>query len=403
MGVLHAVTRLNPHMLTDAKIKAAKPQSRKYKLFDRDGLFIIVQPNGSKLWRMRYQFMGRRRELALGKYPGMSLKDARDKAHEYRGMIDNDVDPHATHARRRRVESGYSVIEAVDDLLAEKARSCVAEHVAKCRSRLYKYIVPRFGHLPLSQLSSDDLQDLINAIDEAGKNHMARRVLGLVGEVYDLAIRKRKADYNPAQPLKGMIKPAKVKNLARITRPARLAELLRAIDAYHGAWQVALALKFLALTFVRQRELRYMDWEDVDLDRKFWVIPAAKIKMARDHIVPLSRQAIDVLTDAKMLGGDKGLVFPGTRPGRPLSEGTVGVALRAMGFSKEEMTGHGFRGTASTLLHEMGHDPQHIEMQLAHWEQSSVSAAYNHALYLKQRTALMQAWADYLDRLRAGS
>ena len=390
-------------MLSDAKIKAAKPKSDKYKLFDRDGLFLLVQPNGSKLWRMRYQFLGKRRELALGKYPGMSLKDARDKVFEYRAMLDNDVDPHSAHARRRRLEGGYTILEAIDDLLADKARRCVPAHVEKCRSRLYKYVVPRFGHLPLPGLSSDDLQDLVVAIDEAGKNHMALRVLGLVRETYDLAIRKRKADYNPAQPLKGVIKPVKVKNHARITRPARLAELVRAIDVYHGTWQVTLAMKFLSLTFVRQKELRSMTWDDVDVDRKMWVIPAENIKMSRDHIVPLSRQAVEVLMDVRRLGGEKGLVFPGLRPGRPISEGTIVTALRSMGFTQDEMCGHGFRGTASTLLNEMGYDHKHIDMQLAHWDSRSVSSAYNHALYLKQRTELMQAWADYLDELRAGS
>lgn len=402
-GYFHFPRIFTPHMLTDTKIRGIRPAEKKFKVHDRDGLYLLVMPSGTKTWRFRYRFGDARPEMSLGKYPAVSLKDAREKVFELRKMLENGIDPQQAHRRTRLAQKGdgYTVAAAIDDFLADKAAHVGEVHLAKCRSRFNNHVLPGFGSRELSSVETDEYRALLASINNLGKNHMARRVQGLLNELYSYAILNGHATYNPVQPLAGIIKPKKVKNHARITNPQRFGELLRAIDHYRGAWQVVLALKFLPLVFVRQKELRFMDWADVDLERKLWTIPATKIKMARDHLVPLSRQAIEILRDAQSIGGDKGLVFPGMKNGRPLSENAVRSALLAMGFSSDEMTGHGFRGTASTLLNELGYDSRYIDMQLAHWDSNSVSAAYNHALYLKQRTELMQEWADYLDKLRA--
>jgi len=389
-------------MLSDSKLKALKPTGKKFKVADNHGLFAVVMPNGSILWRMRYTLHGKKRELALGKYPAVSLASVRKTVLTYRESIERGEDPHTSHTKRGAHSDQITVTEAAELLLAEKAKHSGAEHVAKCRSRLLKHVIPKFGRYARAEVGEDEWRALITAIDDAGKNHMAVRVQGLVSEMYRTVRTKTGLKiHDPINEVKGAVRKKAPKNLPRITSPERFGQLLHAIDFYDGHWQVCLALRFLPLVFVRQKELRFMTWDDVDLQRALWHIPAAKIKKERDHLVPLSRQAVEILRQAHAIS-DSGLVFPGIKsPMQSLSEGTVGSALRSLGFERSEMVGHGFRGTAATLLNELGWDSKIVDFQLSHWEKSSVSAAYNHAEYLKQRTEMMQAWADYCDTLKA--
>lgn len=389
-------------MLSDAKLRKLKPTEKKYKIADSHGLFAVVMPNGSILWRMRYVLAGKRRELALGKYPAVSLSEARQIVLLYREQIERGVDPHAQHVERHKKQDGVTVAEAVELLLSEKAKYCSASYLESCRSRLSNHVLSRFGARALAEVSEDEWRALINWLDNGGKNYTAIRVQDLAGELYKTVRLKTGLEIaNPILEIRGTVKKKPAQNYPRITNPARFGELLHAIDYFNGRWQVYLALKFLPLVFCRQIELRRMVWQEVDFERALWCIPAEKIKMRRAHLVPLSTQAIAILRQAEQLRCSD-LVFCGVRnPRQPISVNTIGSALRTLGFGHDEMVGHGFRGTAATLLNELGWDSHIVDFQLAHWQRSSVSSAYNHAEYLTQRREMMQAWADYCDELKA--
>lgn len=388
-------------MLTDKQIRSAQPKDQKYSLSDLPGLYIFIQPSGAKLWRFRYQFMGKRRELSLGKYPALTLAAAREKALEYRAKLDANIDPYPFHRGRGKVSGAYTVSDALSDLFEYKAQSVSADYLQDCKDRAKNHILPRFGSRPLDSVTSQEYLDLIVSIDFSGKNHMATRIKGILSQMYQHAILAGRADSNPVNDLTGLVKRKPAKHYARITDPRRFAQLLTAIDNYQGQWQVRLALRFIPLVFARQIEIRRMTWDEVDLDRALWAISPEKMKMKRRHLVPLSTQAIAVLEDAARMNhkGKSGLVFPGMRSGKPLSENTISAAVHNLGFGSEEMTGHGFRGTAATLLNELGYPEEQVDMQLAHWS-SKGSKVYNHATWLPQRTDMAQAWADYLDEIK---
>lgn len=394
-------------MLTDTRVKTAKPQEKLYKLTDERGLHLSVYPNGSKLWQMRYRFDGKERTASLGKYPEVSLAEAREKRDQMRKQVANDIDP--VNAQRqvkaaKLLAQEYS-FEAVARTWFEGwkvARS--PRHAEYVIRRLETDVFPAIGTRPVSEIQAPELVSVIKAVAKRGALDIAKRCHQMTGQIFRYAIAHGVAQRNPASD----IKPSDVLASRRKTNYARVdakefPALLRAIEAYHGTPITRLAIKLMALTFVRTSELIRAQWDEFDFKAAEWRIPAERMKMRTTHIVPLSLQAIQILQILHGITGHTELLFPGERDHeKSISNNTILKALERMGY-KGRMTGHGFRGLASTILHEQGFDHAHIELQLAHQEKNAVSAAYNHATYLKQRAKMMQWWADYLDQQLAGN
>jgi len=394
-------------MLTDTRVRTAKPQAKLYKLSDERGLHLSVYPSGSKLWQMRYRIEGIERTASLGKYPEVTLAEAREKRDQMRKLVANDIDPvqsqkaakeakklaqaHSFEAVARTWYEGWS--------LARSPRH--AEYVIR---RLEADVFPLIGSRPVSEIQAPELVKMMKAIQRRGALDIAKRCYQMTGQVFRYAIAHGIAERNPTAD----IKPSDILPSRRQTNYARvdakeLPALLRAIEAYQGTPVTRLAIKLLALTFVRTGELIAARWEEFDLQAGQWRIPAERMKMRTEHIVPLSSQSIQILQILHGITGKSELLLPGERNhSKPMSNNTILKALERMGY-KGRMTGHGFRGLASTILHEQGFDHAHIELQLAHQERNAVSAAYNHATYLKQRAKMMQSWASFLDQQLRGN
>lgn len=394
-------------MLTDTRIKTAKPQAKLYKLTDERGLHLSVFPSGSKLWQLRYRFEGREKTASLGSYPEVSLAEARDKRDQMRKQVANGTDPvQANRATKeaKKVAQAHS-FEAVARTWFEgwkDARS--PRHAEYVIRRLEADVFPVIGRRPVSEIQAPELVKMMKAIQHRGALDIAKRCYQMTGQVFRYAIAHGIAERNPVSD----IKPSDILPSRRQTNYARvdakeLPSLLRAIEAYKGTPVTRLAIKLLALTFVRTSELIGARWEEFDLQAGQWRIPAQRMKMRTEHIVPLSLQTIQTLQILHGITGHSKLLFPGERDhGKTMSNNTILKGLERMGF-KGRMTGHGFRGLASTLLHEQGFDHAHIELQLAHQERNAVSAAYNHATYIKQRAKMMQWWANYIDHQLKGN
>ena len=389
-------------MLTDSKLKNAKPDARPYKLVDGQGLHALVQTSGSVLWQQRYRFEGKERTASHGSYPLVSLLEARKKRDELKKLLLEGLDP-AKVKRQRSADGGFSLGETFKEIADtwhkqwSEVRS--PRHAAYVRRRLEGDVFPVIGDLPIASLRPLDVVKVIKAIEARGAVDIAKRAYQTIGAICRYAVAHGLMDRDPTRD----VKPSDILISRRSTNYARvdvkeLPELLRAVEAYQGTSTTRMALKLMALTFVRTGELIAARWTEFDLSEAVWRIPAERMKMRTEHIVPLSRQAIETLQTLKVISGNAELLFPGDRNRKkPISNNTLLKALERMGF-KGRMTGHGFRGLASTVLHENGFDHAHIEVQLAHQERNRISASYNHALYLKQRTVLMQWWADYLDQ-----
>ena len=389
-------------MLTDSKLKNAKPDARPYKLIDGQGLHALVQTSGSILWQQRYRFEGKERTASHGSYPLVSLLEARKKRDELKKLLLEGLDP-AKVKRQRSANGGFSLGETFKEIADtwhkqwSEVRS--PRHAAYVRRRLEGDVFPVIGDLPIASLRALDVVKVIKAIEARGAVDIAKRAYQTIGAICRYAVAHGLMDRDPTRD----VKPSDILISRRSTNYARvdvkeLPELLRAVEAYQGTSTTRMALKLMALTFVRTGELIAARWTEFDLSEAVWRIPAERMKMRTEHIVPLSRQAIETLQTLKVISGNAELLFPGDRNRKkPISNNTLLKALERMGF-KGRMTGHGFRGLASTVLHENGFDHAHIEVQLAHQERNRISASYNHALYLKQRTVLMQWWADYLDQ-----
>lgn len=398
--------------LTDARIKAAKPREKPYRLFDGLGLYIEISPAGGRLWRFKYRFDGKEKRLALGAYPEVGLREARETRDEARRRLRRGEDPGAIRRQERAatteatIAAGRTFKAVAGDWLEKNAPRWSRKHVRTIEERLQANIYPWLGERPIATIESPEIRECIVRIEDRGAAELARRVLRVVGQVFAYAILRGLATRNPAADLRGLVPPSPKRNFAALTDPRDVGGLLRAIEGYQGAFITRCALKFAPLVFVRPGELRHAEWAEftLDGDNPEWRIPAAKMKARDMHIVPLSVQAVAVLREIKPVTGSGRYVFPGERTSaRPMSENTVLAALRRMGYSKGEMTGHGFRSVASTLLHERGYPSHVIEAQLAHAERNAVKAAYNRAAYLTERRKLMQDWADYLDGLRQGA
>ena len=393
--------------LTDTAIRSAKPKGKPYKLTDGQGMYLLVNKSG-KYFRFDYRFTGKRKTLALGPYPKVKLKQARKMLAEARAQLDRGIDPaqHRKLTKGLKSEQAENSFEAVAREWFTKTKPSWTERHAQVTIRRLEYnALPWIGDRPISEITPPELLTVLRRIESRGAIETAHRVKTICGQVFRYAVATGRAERDPSQDLRGALSPRRPKHMAAITDPKKVGELLRNIDGYKGHFITRCALKIAPLTFVRPGELRHAEWSefDLDTDNPQWKIPSEKMKMKAPHIVPLSTQAVAVLNEIKPLTGNGRYVFPSLRSTqRPMSENTVLVALRTMGYSKEEVTGHGFRSMASTLLHEHSWPSEVIERQLAHSERNSVKAAYNHAEHLPERRRMMQAWADYLDGLKAG-
>ncbi len=391
--------------LTDTAIRNAKPQSKQYKLTDEKGMYLLVNKAG-KYFRLDYRYAGKRKTLALGVYPDVKLVEAREKRDDARKMITNGIDPSQTRKIQKsiQIEQSENSFEAVAREWHGKFSSNWADsHAKKIIRRFELYIFPWLGSRPVSEITPPELLAVLRRIEGKGILETSHRAQQNCGQVFRYAIATGRAERDPSADLRGALTPAKHARMATITDPKKIGELLRAIDGYEGTPVAKSALKLAPLVFVRPGELRHAEWIEIDLDNAEWRILAEKMKMKDPHIVPLSSQAVEVLCEILPITGQGRYVFPSVRTNsRPMSENTVLAALRRMGFTKEEMSGHGFRAMASTVLHEQGWPSDIIELQLAHAERNSIKAAYNHAQHLPERRKMMQAWADYLEKLKGG-
>lgn len=392
--------------LTATEVKTAKPGLKPVKLSDGKGMYLLINPNGSKLWRWKYRVMGVEKVMALGAYPDTGLAEAREALAAARKLLAGGADPMA----RRKADKVAELTAAQNsfDTVAREwwshwkpARS--EQHAAQVMRRFEANVFPHIGARPVSQIQAPELVKMLKAIEARGVNDLAKRAHQTSSQVFRYAIAHGKATRNPAADIRpgDVLASRQKKNLARIDSK-ELPDLLRHIEAYQGSVVTRLAIKLMTLTFVRTTELIGARWSEFDLGAGRWDIPAERMKMKTPHIVPLSGQAVSVLKTLQVVTGGSALLFPGERDHeKSMSNNTILKALERMGY-KGRMTGHGFRGVASTLLHEMGFNHAHIELQLAHQERDEVSAAYNHATYLRERAKMMQQWADYLDNCTTG-
>jgi integrase len=396
-------------MLTDKEIQNAKPKEKPYRLADGNGLYLEVTPIGSKLWRWKFRFEAKEKRLAIGVYPNVRAPEARKLMAGARIKLKSGIDPSAEKRAKRDQDkaAGDYTFEAVARTWFNKAHVSLAESTRTKNLRFFEQdVFPFIGKRPIANLAAPDLLAILRRIEGRGANDIARRVHNLCGRTFRYAVSHGLCARDPSRDIElGDILPsAKVQHHASVIDPKGAGELLRAIDGFTGAFTTRCALRLAPLVFVRPGELRHGEWTEFDFNKSEWRIPGNKMKMGEQHIVPLSRQAIEVLREIQQVTGSGQYVFPSERGGgRPMSENTVNAALRRLGYKSDEMTGHGFRSMASTLLHELGYPHQVIERQLAHGERNQVSAAYNFAEHLPERRKMMQQWADYLDKLKAGA
>lgn len=390
--------------LTDKKIKNAKFNGNQQKLSDGGGLFLLIIKSG-KYWKYNYRFGDKQKTFSIGVYPEVSLKEARNMHRDARKLVANGIDP--TQVKQDAKRAAESEVFLFKDLAMEwfenKSSVWAESHSAKTMSRLRVHIIPHLGGRKINDIDARELLRVIRRIESAGTIETAHRVKQICGQIFRYGVSTGRADRDPSGDLKDALKPYRSKNMATILDPQEIGALLRAIDGYTGFHSTRCAFKLAPLTFVRPGELRKAEWSEIDFDNAVWKISAGKMKLRRVHWVPLSKQALEILQELHPLTGKGKYLFPNMRSAeRPMSENTINAALRRMGYSSDEMCGHGFRSMASTLLHEMGFEPHVIERQLAHAQESKVAAAYNHAEYIDQRRLMMQAWADYLDSLKSG-
>jgi len=388
--------------LSAKAVEAAKFEGKPRKLFDGNGLFLHVQAGG-RYWRLKYRHNGAEKLLALGVYPAVSLAAARVRRDEARTQLADGINP-VEQRRAEKSARGTDTFEAIArEWLENQTKVLAAGTLRLTRRRFETWAFPIIGAQPMRTLEPPELLRLLRRIEAKGKHETASRVRQRIGQVFRYAIATGRADRDPTADLKGALMPAATQHRAAITTPAEFGALLRAIDGYSGQPASRAALRLAPLTFVRPGELRMARWPEIDLEAAIWRIPSTRMKMKREHIVPLSRQAVAILRELHPVTSHRPYVFESVRPGRPLSENTMNTALRTMGYSGDMMTPHGFRASASTLLHELGWAPEVIELQLAHAQRSQVAAAYNRSARLEERRRMMQAWADYLDSLRDGA
>ena len=399
--------------LTDTAIRAAKARAKPRKLFDGGGLYLEVSPAGGKWWRWKYRYGGKEKRLSLGVYPDVSLKSARGRREAVRQQLAAGIDPGQARKAHKVALAGAKSFEAIArEWHAKFSPGWVARHSDRILRRFENDLFPWLGKRPVADITAPELLLVLRRIEGRGAVDSAHRAMRNCGQVFRYAVATGRAERDPTGDIRGALPPPKEGHRASIIEPKGIGELLRAIDGYEGFFVTKSALRLAPLVFVRPSELRKAQWPEIEFNRADWRIPAERMKMREPHIVPLSRQAVDILRELEPLTNRARplkpnapcFVFPSARSrDRPMSENAVVAALRRMGYTKDEMTGHGFRSMASTQLHEHGWNHQVIERQLAHVERNAVSAAYNFAEHLPERRKMMQAWADYLDALKGGA
>lgn len=394
--------------LSDAAVRNEKPGEKDRKIFDGGGLFLLVTPSGGKLWRLKYDFQGKNKTLALGAYPAVSLADARGRRDAAKKLLANDVDPGEVKKAQKaaRVAEAENSFEAVArEWHARYASTWVASHAKHKLERLEKNVFPWIGGMPIADVKAPDVLALLRRIELRNLLDTAHRVKMDCGQVLRYAVATGRAERDCTSDLKGALPPVKGGHFAAPTDPKAVADLLKAIDGFQGSFVVMCAMQFAPLVFVRPGELRAAEWSEIDLDAAEWNIPGHKMKMKEAHLVPLSKQAVAILRQLQSLTGHSQYVFPSSRsPLRCMSENAVNAGLRRMGFEKSEITGHGWRAVARTLIHEvLGFSPDAIEAQLSHSVPDRLGKAYNRTQHLAERKKMMQVWADYLDGLKQGA
>jgi integrase len=393
--------------LTDVVIRNTKPSIKPLRLFDGGGLYLEVAPSGGKWWRFKYRFAGKEKRLSLGVFPEVGLKDARLKRDSARRQLADGLDPSGQRQALKAslAEKASNSLEVIArEWIENKSSKWAESNIEKITRHLEINIFPYLGSKPITDISARELLAVLRKMESRDAIETEHRCLQYCGQIFRYAIATSRAERDTAADLRGALPSVKTKHHATITDPKKIGELLRVIDSYQGSPITKAALILAPLTFVRPGELRKAEWSEFDWDNKEWRIGSHRMKMREQHIVPLSKQAIVILEELKMLTGHSRHVFPGVRNhDRPMSENTVNAALRRMDYSKDEICGHGFRAMAATLLNEQGWNRDAIERQLAHGERNKIRAAYNHAQYLPERRKMMQAWADYLDKLKTGA
>jgi len=394
--------------LTDVAIRNAKPRPKSYKLSDGGGLYLQVEPSGGKLWRQKYRFEDREKKLAIGSYPAISLSEARKRRDQARAQLSAGLDP----AREKQLAK-YRAKAAACNTFGEVAKEFIAkrerEGMSKSTVEKSGYYISRLGlgitRLPVADITTPEILEALRRIEAKGNYETARRVLQLTGRVFRYAVATARLKDDPTRDLRGALTAPQPKHYGAIIDPKRTGELLRAIEGYEGQELTKLAMQLSPHVFVRPGELRHAEWSEVDLEAAVWTIPIEKMKMRRPHHVPLSKQSVQILRLVYSITGPSGYVFPSIRsPERPMSENTVNAGLRRLGFTGDEMTAHGFRATASTLLNESGKwSVDAIERALAHGDSDKVRAAYHRGTHWKERVEMAQWWSDYLDTLRNGA
>jgi len=388
-------------VLSEMQVRSARPRDKDYKLFDTQGLYLKVSTSGARLWRFKYHYGPVERLLTLGAYPEVSLKRAREKRDEARELLKEGIDPAVKRQTEKLRKADTFGAIALEWLELHRKRFAPATFV-KAEWTFNDLIIPYIGKRPIAQITAPELLAVFRRLEARGKNETAHRTKQRCGQIFLYAVATGRAVRDPTADLRGALAPVVSKNRAAPTDPAEIAKLIRAVHDYRGHPSTEAAFKLSALLFVRPGELRKAEWTEFDLEGGVWRIPAHRMKMREQHIVPLATQAVEVLEALRPVTSRGRYVFSCLRGGdRPMSEAAITAALRRMGYTGDQMTWHGFRTTASTCLNELGFNPDIIELQLAHSERNRVRAAYNKAQRLAERRKMMQEWADYLDALRS--
>lgn len=403
--------------LSDIQVSKAKPKDKPYKLTDGDGLFLLATPTGGKLWRFKYRFDGKEKLLSLGSYPALSLADARQRREDAKKLLVNGVDPGEMKKALKRArialeENSFEIISR--EWHTKFIEQWSPDHAKTVLRRLERDVFPWLGSRPVADIKPMDILSVLRRVEERGALETAHRIKSVIGQVFRYAVATGRAERDPTTDLRGALPPTVEKNMAALVDPQDVAELLRASDGYKGSFVVKCALMLAPLFFCRPGELRHTEWTEIGFDNALLSIPVERLKLPLStkrknkgqlHLIPLSKQAIAILKELQALTGHSKYVFPGHRsPLRPMSENAVLAALRRMGFDKEEMSGHGYRAMARTMIRQNLHiEAEYIEIQLAHATKSANGTAYDRVSFLPERKKMMQLWADYLDGLKQGA
>lgn len=394
--------------LTDTAIKALKPADKPFKKSDGGGLYVWMTPNGTRTWRMDYRFLGKGKTLTIGQYPGISLADARRRRDEAKLLIADGIDPSSQKKLEKlqaKVAHDNTFAALAEEHFERLEKQGRAEATLKKHRWYLSFALPDLGHRPITGVSSAEILGVLRTVEASGRLETAARLRSTIGSVFRFAIATARADQDPTVALQRALIPPTVQSRAAITNPVELGGLLRSIDSFEGQPATRAALKLLPLVFSRPGELRMAIWEEFDLDAGVWVIPAARTKTRKEHKKPLAQQTVQILKDLHPITGDHPLIFPSIRTWqKPISDNTLNAALRRLGYRKDEVTAHGFRATASTLLNESGKwNPDAIERELGHVEHNKVRSAYHRSQYWDERKEMVQWWADKCDALRDGA